>query len=169
MLLSSPGRVRDRIWETERQKKQGKRQTEKHVWWKVSQRMTRRAVSQELNIFAYLSCDWRIKRHSSTPSSPTYPTPNINTRTSPVNLTVAFHFIILHILFLHQCLSYCIYFAVKYCRCSRLIIFCLPCPLNATTTAAALLGVKDGRSERFDLAWASCKVHHSPKDKTTYQ
>lgn len=39
---------------------------------------------------------------------------------------------------------------------------CIPCPLNATATAAALLGVEDGRGERFDLAPASCKVHHSP-------
>lgn len=52
-----------------------KKEREKHVRRKVLQRMTRRAVSQELNTFASLSSDWRIKRHSSTPSSPGPPPP----------------------------------------------------------------------------------------------
>lgn len=72
-LLCSPARVRDRIWETNRQKKERERNifgrrfcSVWHCHW---------AVSQQLNIFAYLSGYWRVKRHSSTPSSPSSPHP----------------------------------------------------------------------------------------------
>lgn len=177
-LLCSPERVRDRIWETEGDGK--KRQKKKHAQRKVLQCLTRRAVTQEMNIFASLNSDWCVKRHRCTAHSPS--SPPATTEHTPVNLTVAFNFIILHICsvfsFPHQCkwnTFLCgdfyrnVLFTRDIIRCTLLIIFCIPCPLNGMTTAAALLGLRDGHSERFDLAWASCKVFYSPKDKTTYQ
>lgn len=150
-LLCSPERVRDRIWETEGEEKKAEKETCSAEGLAV------------LNIFASLNSNWCVKRHRCTAHSPS--SPPATTEHTPVNLTVAFNFIILHICsvfsFPHQCKWNTFLFGDFYrnvlftrdiIRCTWLIIFCIPCPLNGMTTAAALLGLRDGHSERFDLA-----------------
>lgn len=145
------------------QREKKKRQKKKHAQRKVLQCLTRRTVTQEMNIFASLNSNWCVKRHRCTAHSPS--SPPATTEHTPVNLTVAFNFIILHICsvfsFPHQCkwntflfgdFHRNVLFTRDIIRCTWLIIFCIPCPLNGMTTAAALLGLRDGHSERFDLA-----------------
>lgn len=89
---------------------------------------------------------------------------------TPVNLTVAFHFII----FASRLSSAALHRSLVYSRVKKSVqssnypVHTLPSIMTTAAAAAAvaavaaLLGLKDGHSERFDLAWASCKVHHPP-------
>lgn len=95
------------------------------------------AVSQQLNIFAYLSGYWHIKRHSSTP--PSLISPHFQHTHSL--WTWQLHFISSSTLSLHFCPD--VLFARHLIRSSRLITLCIPYPLNVRSTEASLLGEKD--------------------------
>lgn len=181
-------RGRDRIFggDTDWERKRETRSA-----YKVSPHTTWRAVSQALNIFASLPIDWRIKKHASSPhlhlhlipATPTHPT-----STHTHDSCISFHFIISHVGFFlppfiisaptGSCLALNSHSRLIILRVYLLFFFFT---VLMPQVLQQLLGAQDGHSEWFDLAWASCKVHHPPnqpphthpptphKDRTTYQ
>lgn len=129
------------------------------------QRMTLWAVSQQLNISAYLSCYWHVKGHGSPTSSCRSPHP----QHAHSLWTWQLHFISSLALSFHFWTNALLTPDLN--RSSRLITLCIPCPLNVTSTAAALLGVRTDRVRGLTLLRPAitCIIPPRPKPLITDQ